>query len=149
MFFRGTRPVNAASAPFFAHGRQRIYWGGMRFVSLAVVILASCVAHQVADDAGASESGSSPTAACEAAGGACIAPGPQCLALISASLGCGATNAICCTVAGATSVTTGSADAAMATTSADGGAAASTSTCNPVCEMTCEGNPLCIQGCGC
>jgi len=115
----------------------------MRSHSLAVVLLASCLAHPVSGDAGTSPDAVAGNA-CTAAGGTCIAPGPECLAEISASSGCPAANALCCTVAG-TTVTAPTVDASTGTTSTDG----ATSTCNTTCEGTCEGDPVCIQSCGC
>jgi hypothetical protein len=120
----------------------------MRVISLAFLLLPSCLAPKAADvgpDAASS--------ACTAAGGACVAPGPECLSVVSLSISCGVDNAICCTVTGTTVATAGDATTVTAPPSVGTAPDATTSTaassCDTTCEMTCEGDPICIQSCGC
>jgi hypothetical protein len=131
-----------------------------RLSLLSLVFLASCIAHEVAYDAGSSEAGSSPNAQCAALGGTCIGAGPACLELISMAVSCGGTGAICCVVSATTtsaSTATGAGDAATkqaATLDAaldvtTNSTTVTSSTCSLSCESTCEGDPVCIQSCGC
>lgn len=114
----------------------------MRVLSLALILLASCLANQVANDAGADAESS----ACTAAGGSCVAPGPACVTVVSLNISCGGNGTICCTAEG-----TPGADAATAATVPTGSDATTTgaSGCDITCEMTCEGDPNCIENCGC